>query len=853
LRALAALVLASLALALAAVSAHAATPDPMARGPFEVTTLDPFRGGTVDLQEPSSSGGAATGAAAAVTLQLRGSMYYPSNRATPAPVLVLVHGNHTQCDSGSSPFCTVFKRNDRGYAYLGENLASHGYAVVSLDQDQLMAFQDSRASGMHQRRLLIAAALDMLTAADAAPLTDGPNVNIGSRLVGKLDMDRIGLMGHSRGGDAVTSFVNWNRIRPEPGRRYNLRGVIALAPVDYERSTPWGVPHLSIEPLCDGDVSNLQGARFFERGQYALPGDPFPRIQQSVLGGNHNWFNSVWYADGDDSTTADPACGPVERTQTPTATSIRLSGGTYDFTTRGSGDPALMGDQELIGLATMSSFFRRYVGGESAFDPYVTGELSAVGEGEQIPATACPTSATGTRIACSERVLTSYFPGEAERRDVITPDPDTPLSASAVGTSLVASGFSSPYTVDGGVQPLPATTASGLDWCNPEPDHFAPSNIGLGTLPTAKKGCPLPGVTALGGQNSDSRGPLGGARENAPVNRSYGLQLAAAWDDPVGATGRPATLATRIPAASGDVSGFEALALGAAVNYFDPRNPSRTGDALWNASATTQDFTIALTDAAGNEATVDAGDHRYGNALHQTTGSVTARVHIILNQIRVPLADFAEQGVDLTKVRRLELRFGEDGKPASGSIQLADVRFQESVDGPKVLTDGDGAPAAVEPIDLIEVSPRTTVEKAGQVLGLSAAAPAAAAATGTPAAPAAERCLDTVAPTARITVAGKRLVRGVAADSGCGAKVAAVRVTVAKGVGGGRYRYLLPKGALSKARVSAGARGLVAKGTTSWSVTLGRLPAGTYRVSVRAIDAGGNARTAVKAAKLVVR
>lgn len=832
LRALAALVLAGLALVLAATTVNAATPDPMARGPYGVTTLDPFIGGTVNLQEPSSTGNPATGRAAAATLQVRGSLYTPSNRSTPSPVLVLVHGNHAQCDSGSSPNCTIFKRNDRGYAYLGANLASHGYTVVSLDQDQLMYFQDDQTAGMHQRRLLIAAALDMLTNANAAPLPDGPNANIGARLVGKLDMDRVGLMGHSRGGDAVTSFINWNRTRPAPGRRYNLRGVISLASVDYERSTPWGTPYLSVAPLCDGDVSNLQVARHFERSQYAMPGDPFPRIQQAVLGGNHNWFNSVWYADGDDSTAVDPACGEVARV----ATTIRLSGGTYDRETRGSGDPSLMGDQELIGLATMSSFFRRYVGGEVAFDPYVTGELSAVGDGKQIPASACPVSPSGIRIDCGERVLTSYFPGAEERLDVITPDPDTPLTASAVGTPLVASGFSNPYTADGGVQPQPATTTSGLDWCNPEPDHFAPVNLGAvtGTLPTAKKGCPLPGVAALGGQGA-------GARENAPVNRSYGLQIAAAWNDPLTATGRPASLSTRIPAAAGDVSGFKALALGAAVNFFDARNPARTGDALWKASATTQDFSIALTDAKGREGVVSAGDHRYGNALHQTTGTVTARVHIILNQIRVPLGDFAAQGVDLTKVRSVELRFGEAGKPVSGSIQLADLRFQESVAGTRVLTDGDGTPTAVEPIDIIDQTARTTVAKAGQVLGTTVAAPALAAA-----------CLDTVSPTARVTAKGAKVVRGVAADRGCGAKVAAVQLTIAKGVGGGRYRYLLPKGKLSKARASAGASALVAKGAAKWSVKLGALPKGTYRLSVRAIDRAGNAANA-KPVKLVVR
>lgn len=835
-RVLAALALACISLALAAAAASAELPDPLARGPYTVTTLDPFRGGTVDLQEPNSGGGAATGTAAAVTLQLRGSLYYPADAPGKAPVLVFVHGNHGSCDSGSAPNCTVFKRNDRGYAYLGQNLASHGYTVVSLDQDQLMYYQDGQASGMHQRRLLIAAALDMLTKANAEPLADDANTNIGDRLVGKLDLDRVGLMGHSRGGDAVTSFINWNRTRPAPGRRYNLRGVIALAPVDYERSVPWGVPHLAILPYCDGDVSNLQGARFFERGQYVVPGDPFPRIQQSVLGGNHNWFNTVWFADGDDpaGTGPDPVCG------SQVAGNLRLSGGLYDRTTRGDGDPALMGDQPKVGIATMASFLRRYVGGEVAFDGYETGELSAVGDGRELPASACPTSESGLRIPCDQRLMTSYFPGDGERLDVIGPTPDSPLTASELGTTITATGFSNPYTADGGVQPVPATTQSGLDWCNPEPDHFAPSNLGLGTWPTAKKGCPLPPLNGLGGQS--------GVRERAPVNHSYGLQLAAAWD-------KPASLSTRIPAASGDVSGFKALSLGAAVNFFDPRNPSRDGEAQWNAALAAQDFAIELTDAAGGTGTVAAGSHRYGTALQPTTGATTARLHIVLNQVRVPLADFAAQGVDLTRVRRLEFRFGGAGMPASGSVQLADVRFQEPVGGSQVLADGPGGDggSGIEPIDVIDRTPRTTVALAGQVLDVGGSTTVSAKGL----------CVDRAKPTARIAAKGARLIRGVAADTGCAAsggakakagKVASVQVTVTKAAAGGKLRYLTPKGTLTKPLAKAGARALVAKGTAKWSVRLGgRLPAGSYRVSVRVLDASGNARVAVKAAKLVVR
>jgi hypothetical protein len=510
---------------------------------------------------------------------------------------------------------------------------------------------------------------------------------------------------------------------------------------------------MTIFGYCEGDVTNLQGARMFERSQYIVPNDPFPRIQVSMLGANHNWFNTVWYADGDDATGSDAACG------TSQPNNSRLSGGTYTRENRGSGDPALMGDQPKAGLALMGSFFRRYVGGDVAFDPYMTGELSEDGVTPQIPVSACPTSTSGTRMACIERNLTTYFAEPAARRDVLRPETDNPLEVSALGTAITGGGFANPYVTGGGVTPIPATTADGFDWCNPEPIYFTPSALGFTGFPTAVKGCPLPASNALGGQSA--------TREQAPVNHSYGMQLALAWE-------QPAWIGTRIPAASGDVRGFKTLTLGAGVNFFDPRNPARTGDAIWNPSVTTQDFSIVLVDKAGREGVVAAASPRYGNALHQTTGSTTARTHIVLNAIRVPLGDFAAQGVDLANLRKLELRFGGPGKPATGSIQLSDVRFQEAVGGSVVYTDklADVPPTAPPAAGgVVAASGESAAAEAASVRG------AAAARTGeapqTAALPGATACAK---PTTLASAKTKGRTLTLKGTTGC----ARVHVTVAK-------------------------------------------------------------------------
>jgi len=712
---------------------HEELPDPLAEGQYAVDRVDPIVLGTYSYDEPSTSGGAPTGANEPLTdAQIRGVLYAPEGKPGKSPLIFFVHGNHGSCDTGTGPACTIYKRNDEGYAYMGENLASWGYTVFSLDQDELMARQDSLGKGMHARRLLIMEALDSLKAASEGTVPPGADADVATLLGGKLDMTRIGLMGHSRGGDAVSSFVTYDQTRPA-GERFPLRAVVSIAPVDYERHAPYGVPYMTMVGTCDGDVSNLQGARLYERSQYQ-GNDPYPRFQVLQVGGNHDAYNTVWQADGDDASQADAACGPdvkegkayLNTTGPDTGEpvdphSIRLSGeagpnfevitknqdgtangATHPYkientdkldptqNTRISGDPALMGDQEKMGLATVAAFFRRFVGGEGAFEPYLTGELAAE-EAPSLPESACPTSEAGKRIPCLDRVADSYTAAPGERLDVLRPDTEHPTTVDALGTKITARGFTNPYQQGGGVQPVPAETANGIAWCDPDPQQAEPSRLGEGSFPTAAKWCPQPAQGTLGGQGtytppaSDTESAAAAPREQAPVNGSYGRQLSLAWEG-------EAEMGMSIPATDGDVSGYRALYMATAVNFFDTRNPSRGAEGLWNPEAAPQNFTIAVTDAEGNEASVEADDPRYGTATQQTLGSTSDRVHVMLRDLRVPLADFEEQGVNLTELRKLELRFGEKRMPQSGSIQLADIRFQQPASGfSNILLDSTSA------------------------------------------------------------------------------------------------------------------------------------------------------------------
>ena len=111
----------------------------------------------------------------------------------------------------------------RGYDYLGDVLASQGYVVVSVSADGINA-RDSNADGgalaraqLMQRTFGILQDLNQdgvirTRPADAIhPGTDlftGTSSPFGTRFVGHLNLQDIGIMGHSRGGEGVVrSFI----------------------------------------------------------------------------------------------------------------------------------------------------------------------------------------------------------------------------------------------------------------------------------------------------------------------------------------------------------------------------------------------------------------------------------------------------------------------------------------------------------------------------------------------------------------------------------------------------------------------------------------------------------------------
>src|SRR4029077_10708444 len=103
----------------------------------------------------------------------------------------------------------------------------------------------------------------------------------GAKFVGKVNLNNVGTMGHSRGGEGVIRQVLYNQSLGSP---YNITAVFPLAPVDFSRPVANNVPIDVVLPYCDGDVSDLQGVHFYDDARYLVPGDLSPKHYLLVMG-----------------------------------------------------------------------------------------------------------------------------------------------------------------------------------------------------------------------------------------------------------------------------------------------------------------------------------------------------------------------------------------------------------------------------------------------------------------------------------------------------------------------------------------------------------------------------------------
>jgi hypothetical protein len=214
---------------------------------YDPSTLDLYPVGNADYD-----GGTTT--ILGSTYHVKGTVYYPAEddgtskpfnrrlgKQGPIPIVFMAHGNHDP----SVP-------SHLGYDYFQEQLAKMGIIAVSVFSNETNGYEYGAVNITKRAKLIIASIAHFQQLNSSADPIFG----------GRIDFSLVGLMGHSRGAEAVIVVPEIIAI---PGVTINC--VISLAPVNNGASSgkPKGYAFLTILPAMDGDVVDNNGAEFYDQ------------------------------------------------------------------------------------------------------------------------------------------------------------------------------------------------------------------------------------------------------------------------------------------------------------------------------------------------------------------------------------------------------------------------------------------------------------------------------------------------------------------------------------------------------------------------------------------------------------
>ncbi|CAL2095789.1 conserved protein of unknown function precursor containing a type A C-terminal secretion signal [Tenacibaculum sp. 190524A02b] len=267
--------------------------DPGLYGNFKVDNFD-YEFGTTKLPSLPNSN--------KYDIRIRANARFPRGNGS-FPLVVIMHGKHHTCYvTGNSKSFPIFPcdgpnssslgnsqeiPNHAGYDYLLDFLASHGYIAISVDTNDILTatyierpdFSNTfRDESMKARAELLQQHLDIWKKINDTP----------GQFNNKIDFNNIVTVGHSRGGEGVVSHFIHNAKQKHP---YNIKGVFAVAPTNYNNFSHPDMNYAVILPYCDGDLTDLPGLWNYDR-QTEISNKPVHQIL--LKGANHNYFNTVW-------------------------------------------------------------------------------------------------------------------------------------------------------------------------------------------------------------------------------------------------------------------------------------------------------------------------------------------------------------------------------------------------------------------------------------------------------------------------------------------------------------------------------------------------------------------------------
>ncbi|MBW2366604.1 MAG: hypothetical protein JRH15_01825 [Deltaproteobacteria bacterium] len=222
-------------------------------------------------------------------LPLNARVWYPDGKGL-YPLILIVHGHHAMREF-----------SDPGYEYIGTMLASNGFIVVSVDQNFFGGSWSDILTGYGQEN---DARGWMLL--EHLRLWRDWNKTDGNLFYQKVDMNQIGLMGHSRGGEAAAVAAAFNNLSCYPDDAtykfnygFNIRSIVYIAGVAGlykpagQDTVITDVNYFAIHGTNDADLPSFQGTVQYDKVKFT--GDAYNfKAALYVHGANHGQFNSIW-------------------------------------------------------------------------------------------------------------------------------------------------------------------------------------------------------------------------------------------------------------------------------------------------------------------------------------------------------------------------------------------------------------------------------------------------------------------------------------------------------------------------------------------------------------------------------
>lgn len=229
----------------------------------------------------------------------------------PVPWVVLLHGRHGGCHfalNRPSQWPCDDPDYDQGLAYLAQGLVEAGFGVIAPNLNAAFsatygATPERRNTLANQRsQAIIDAHLTRLAAAHGGE-DSGFGADLTRQLTGRVDWERLGMVGHSMGGGAAALNALTRQDRNNSTQIANGLGpvsaLILVAPTRSQPLAQWDdiyqlpdIPTAILLGGCDRDITDFSSLYYAETAAQSSTRQT-PVAVVMPLGANHNFFNAA--------------------------------------------------------------------------------------------------------------------------------------------------------------------------------------------------------------------------------------------------------------------------------------------------------------------------------------------------------------------------------------------------------------------------------------------------------------------------------------------------------------------------------------------------------------------------------